>query len=253
VRSSSTMFSEAERDRVRERMLELATADPRVVAGASVGSLANGGGDRFSDLDLTFGIEDAEPAEVLDDWTRVLADELGAVHLFDLPAGTTLYRVLLLPGALQVDLSCTSADGFGAGGPRWELLFGTEVERPHAQPPDAHELLGFGVHHAVRARLCIERGRVWQAEHWIGEVRDQALALACRRLGLPARYARGFDDLPREVLSPLAEARPRSLARPELLRALAAAVEGLLRGADEARGLAAAVESDLRELLRPAL
>lgn len=247
------MFTVEERDHVRARVLELAEADPRVVAGAAVGSLASGGGDRFSDLDLTFGVAGCEPRDVLDDWMGVLADELAAVRLFDLPSGSWLYRVFLFPGALQVDLSCAPATEFGAGGPSWELLFGRAIERPFPAPPSAAELLGWGVHHAVRARFCIERGKLWQAEHWIGELRDHALALACRRLGLPVRFARGFDDLPPEVLSPLVEARPRSLARAELLRALEAGIEGLLRESDGARELATQVETPLLELLSPQL
>lgn len=247
------MFTVEERDRVRAQVLELAGADPRVVAGAAVGSLANGGGDRFSDLDLAFGVVGCEPVEVLDDWMGVLADDLAAVHLFDLPSGPWLYRVFLFPGALQVDLSCAPAAEFGAGGPSWELLFGRANERPFRSPPAAAELLGRGVHHAVRARFCIERGKLWQAEHWIRELRDHALALACQRLGLPVGFARGFDDLPPELLSPLVEARPRSLARAELLRALAAGIEGLLRESDEARDLAAQVEAQLQELRAPRL
>ena len=50
------MFTVEERERAQERILELAQADPRIVAGAAVGSLATGGGDRWSDLDLTFGV-----------------------------------------------------------------------------------------------------------------------------------------------------------------------------------------------------
>jgi hypothetical protein len=247
------VFTVEERDQVRGRVLELAAADPRVVAAAAVGSLANSGGDRFSDLDLTFGVVGCEPVEVLDDWTQALADEFHGVHLFDLPSAPWLYRVFLFPGALQVDLSCAPAAEFGADGPRWELLFGEAIERPVPAAPSAAELFSWGAHHAVRARFCIERGRLWQAEHWIGELRDQALALACRRHGLPVRHARGFDDLPREVLSPLVEARPRALARVELLRALAAGVEGLLRESGEARELATQVEAQLRGLLAPTL
>jgi hypothetical protein len=48
------MFSIDDRNRVRDRMLALAASDPRVVAGAVVGSLALHEGDRWSDLDLTF-------------------------------------------------------------------------------------------------------------------------------------------------------------------------------------------------------
>jgi hypothetical protein len=63
-------------------MLQLAEEDERVVVGAAVGSLAVGSGDRFSDLDLTFGIADGVPvAHVLDGWTRTLTEELGAVQL----------------------------------------------------------------------------------------------------------------------------------------------------------------------------
>jgi hypothetical protein len=238
------------RDQVRERVLELAHADERVVAGAEVGSLALGGGDRWSDLDLTFGVaEGVVLDDLLEDWTLRLTSELDAVHLFDLPSGSTIYRVFLLPGCLQVDVSFTPAAEFGAGGPKFGLLFGTAVDRDQARPPAARELLGFGVHHVVRARFYVERGLHWQAEYWIGEARDYALSLACRRRGLPARYARGFDDLPPEVLEPFEDAIVRSLEREELLRALRAAAAGLLREADEARDLADRVEAQLLELV----
>jgi hypothetical protein len=52
------MFTPNERARVRQHVLELAHEDERIVAGAEVGSLALGGGDRWSDLDLTFAITD---------------------------------------------------------------------------------------------------------------------------------------------------------------------------------------------------
>src|SRR5215211_9440950 len=65
---SQGVFTVAQRAALRERLLRLATEDQRVVAGADVGSLAVDGGDRLSDLDLTFGIADHVPvAEVLDE------------------------------------------------------------------------------------------------------------------------------------------------------------------------------------------
>src|SRR2546423_9308460 len=102
-RGSHLMFTLEQRDALRERVLELAKGDERVVAGAAVGSLAvDGGGDRFSDVDLTFAVSDhVQVADVLDDWTRTLADELDAVPLTDLRRGLTTYRVLLLPDLLQ--------------------------------------------------------------------------------------------------------------------------------------------------------
>jgi hypothetical protein len=243
------VFTVEERDRVRERVLEMASSDSRVTAGAVIGSLAVDGGDRWSDLDLTFGVADGVPVgEVLAGWTRDLAQELDAVHLFDLPSQSTIYRVFLLPGCLQLDLSFTPASEFGAGGPKFRLLFGSAVEKPHAAPPSAHELFGYAVHHAVRARFCIERGRYWQAEYWISALRDYALALACRRRDLQARYGRGFDDLPADVRDAFSDALVRSLEREELLRVLESAVAGLLRESAEVRDLAAKVEGQLREL-----
>ena len=245
------MFTVEGRDRTRERILELAAADPRVVAGAEIGALALGGGDRWSDLDLTFGVDDAVPvAEVLDDWTRELERELDATHLFALAAGPSTYRVFLLPGCLQVDLSCTPASAFGARGPKFALLFGTTVELPHGSPPSPHHLFGLAVHHAVRARICIERGRLWQAEYWITTLRQHALELACLRRGLEPSHGRGFDDLPADVREPFAATLVRSVERGELLRALEAAVAALLRESNDARDLAAKVETRLHELTR---
>ena len=53
---SAGVFTVEERNRIRDRILEMAKSDERVVAGAVVGSLATGEGDRWSDLDLTFGV-----------------------------------------------------------------------------------------------------------------------------------------------------------------------------------------------------
>jgi hypothetical protein len=243
------VFTVAQRDALRERLLRLAEEDERVVAGAAVGSLAVGGGDRFSDLDLTFGIADHVPVgDVLGDWTRTLVDELDAVHLVDLVRNPTIYRVLLLPDALQFDLSMTPAAQFRPAGPKFQLLFGeTAADEPEGTKPrvagdifigtpaTAADLFGWGVIYALHARACIERGRVWQAEHYVSAVRDHALALACLREGLIAVQARGYDDLPAETLARFEGSHVGAL-EPEALRAaLAASVRALVREAAEAR------------------
>jgi len=75
------MFSIADRQRVHDAVLQLAAADPRVVAGAVVGSLALGDGDRWSDLDLAFAVADDVPlAQVLEDWTRRIVGDFSAVR-----------------------------------------------------------------------------------------------------------------------------------------------------------------------------
>ena len=244
------MFTVEERDRVHDRLVEMAREDPRVVAAAVVGSRAVGPGDRWSDLDLTFGLaEGASVGGVLSDWTRSIEREFGAVHLFDLPFLSSIYRVFLLPGNLQLDISFTPRADFGALGPNFRLLFGEAVERAQIAPLSAEHLLGLGVHHAVRARFCIERGRLWQAEYWISGARDQALAIACLRHGLKPREARGYDDLPGEITAPLQDALVRAIDRAELLRALGCAIDALLRESTGVADLRAKVERPLRELV----
>lgn len=234
------MFTVEQRDSLRDRLLRLGEADHRVVAGAAVGSLAVDLGDRFSDLDLTFGVADAVPvAEVLDDWTRTLTQELDAVHLIDLVQRETTYRVFVLPDSLQFDLSMTPASGFRPAGPRFKLLFGKTAPEEPASPtqsrPTPNDLFGWGVIYGLHARACIARGRVWQAEHYIGAVRDHALTLACIREGRVAVQARGYDDLSPETLGRFAGAHVGALEPESVLgAALAAAVRALLREGVEA-------------------
>lgn len=229
------MFAVEQRDALRERVLRLAEDDARVVAGAAVGSLAVDAGDPFSDLDLTFAVADDVPvADVLDDWTGTLIGELGAVRLTDVERGPTTYRVFLLPDALQFDLSLTPAARFRPAGPRFRLLFGEAGEPAVPTPPVAADLFGWGVIYALHSRSCIERGRLWQAEHYIGAVRDHALSLACLREGLPAVQARGYDDLAAETLARFEATHVGTLEPNSLRSTLAVAAMTLLREGAEA-------------------
>lgn len=247
------MFTVEQRDHVQHAVLTMARADPRVVAGALIGSLASGANDPWADLDLGFGVvEGTAPRDVLEDWTPRLEREFGAVRLFDLPSRSSIYRVFLLPGCLQMDVSVTPAADFGARGPKFRLLFGRAAEVAWPEAPSAEELFGVGVHHALRARYCVARGRLWQAQYWIAGLRDQALTLACRQRGLEVRQGRGYDALPSEVLAPFADTLVRVVTPEEVLRALAAGVDGLLRAADPVRDLASRVEGQLRCLASPA-
>src|SRR5215216_5371522 len=106
----------------------------------------------------------------------------------------------------------TPAALFRPEGPRFRLLFGeTGAGRPEVPTPPgdlfiptptvAGNLFGRGVIYALHARACIERGRIWQAEHYVGAVRDHALSLFCLGQGLPAVQARGYDDLAAATLA----------------------------------------------------
>ena len=131
------------------------------------------------------------------------------------------------------------------------MLFGQSAKTAYSPPASAEEHFGYAVHHALRARFCIERARYWQAEYWISGVRDYALSLACRRRDLPAREGRGLDDLPADVRKRFSGALVTSLERDELLRALGCAINGLLREVDEVQALATKVEPQLRRLTAP--
>jgi hypothetical protein len=244
------VFTPEERQRVRDRVFELARADTRVSGGALTGSAVAGTEDRWSDVDTSFGIADGvDPEAVLDDWTAQLEDEPGVLHHWDLHHAGTIYRVLLMPGGLELNIAVTPAAEFGARGPKFRLLFGESVEHPTAPPPDTGELIGYGWLYVVNTRTAIGRGRFWQAEHYVSAVRDHALDLASVRHGEPHGYGRGFDRLSADVRAPYERALVRSVDEGELRRALAAATELFL---GEVREVEPELAERLREPLREA-
>ena len=226
------MFTIEFRDHVRHRVLELAKADPRVTAGALIGSTALGAGDQWSDVDLAFGIADGNTLEtVIDDWTEVLDREFGVVNHFDLHTGTLadvalagrnrIFRVFLLSDGLEVDISLMQTSEFGGYGPHFRPLFGAAQQLEAPPQREAPYIIGLSWLHVFHARASIERNKGWQAEYWISGLRDQILTLACLRLGEDARYGRGWSRLPASAADPLTGALVRSLDATELRRALA--------------------------------
>jgi hypothetical protein len=239
------MFTVEARDRARARLLELAESDPAVVGAAITGSYVAGRSDEWSDIDLAFAVDGPlEPA--LGRWADVLVHEFGALHYWDLPWASSVYRVFLLPDWLQVDIFFTPAAEFGARGPNWRTVFGETVELEASAPPARDPLIGWAWVLLRHGHACVARGKPWQAEWCISGVRDNVLALACLRLGYATRYARDADRLPAEVTAPLEAALVSSLDEAELRRALAAAGTAL---ADELNRTDAELGARLRPLL----
>ncbi|HEU5230355.1 MAG TPA: hypothetical protein VFU49_21225 [Ktedonobacteraceae bacterium] len=223
------MFTVERRDYVRQRVLAMAKADSRVTAAALTGSTAFGAGDEWSDIDVAFGIAAGNtPEEVLADWTQALDQEFGVLDHFDLRSGSSIYRVFLLPDGLEVDVAVTPQQDFGARGPNFHALFGTPQQLEPPLQPDTSHLIGLAWHHVLHARASIERHKPWRAEYWISAIRDHIFALACLRHGETAFHGRGLDLLPIAVTAPLADTLVRSLAEPELRRALAAVTSCLI-------------------------
>jgi hypothetical protein len=239
------MFTAAKRDRVRARLLELARDDPDVAGAAITGSHTVGLEDEWSDVDLAFAIR-AELEPAMRRWTERLYADFGALHHWDLPFGATVYRVFLLPDTLQVDIAFMPAIAFAPGGPTWQTVFGETVEPAPRDPVDPSELVGWAWTMCLSAHRSIERGKPWMAEHMISGIRDHVIALACLRLGLPTRYAKGAHQLPREITGPLEETLVRSLDEAELRRALAAAVGALVAELER-------TDAELAARLRPTL
>lgn len=242
------MFTIAERQRVSDHVLAMADRDDRIVAAAVVGSLALGGGDQWSDVDLTFGVADGfDVDDVLADWTPEIERELDGTHLFDLPAGGAIYRVFMMRDCLQLDISFTPAAQFRPGSPRFRLIFGNAGEPKTSAPQSVMDLVGWSVLWARHARVCLERGDFWQAVFCVNELRDNAMSLACIRHELPSRFGKGFDDLPEEVRAPFVSCIPGSLEPEEIRRALEASVRAF--AADPALH----DRSDLTDRLRDAI
>jgi hypothetical protein len=99
------MFTVEQRDRVRERLLELAESDTRVAAAA------------------------------LEGWTELVHREFTALHHGDLPYGSSIYRVFLLPDWLELDIAFTPAADFSPRGPKWRTVFGDAGELTPSAPP----------------------------------------------------------------------------------------------------------------------
>ena len=231
-------------------MLSHARSDARITGGAITGSASVGDEDRWSDIDLAFGVRDASDVlPVLDDLTRVLYDDEGCVDHLDVPSRAWIYRVFLLRSTLQVDVAVAPAPDFGARQPTFRLVFGESAELSHVPLPDAGELVGYAWLYALHVRSSIKRGRYWQAEYMVSAMRDHVLSLACLRLGLPAREGRGLHQLPKGVTGPMEEALVGRVDVETLTRALRVTTDALLREAQLANAeQAKRIESVVREL-----
>jgi hypothetical protein len=244
------MFTAEYRGKLRPDILDHAAGDRRLSGAAITGSVAAGREDPWSDIDLAFGVADAaQVGEVLSDFTVFLYERHNALHHHDVRAGAWTYRVFFLPGTLQVDLAFVAASEFRPLGPAFKLVFG---EANPAQPfprPAPIDIIGLAWLHALHARSCILREKLWQAEYMITGVRNHVMALACIRHGVPSEHGRGMDELPREVTAALSGSLIREFCAEELWRALGAAIQGLLaeiRLADTE--FAAKVAADIGEI-----
>jgi hypothetical protein len=244
------VFSVDDRAALRDALIDDARRDASISGVALTGSSSTGAEDRWSDIDLAFGVASgANRAALIAEWTERMYRDHDAVHHTDVMAGAALFRVFLLRNTLQVDLAFWPESEFGAIAPTFRLVSGTARERPAFPGPSAEPLIGMAWLHALHARSCIARGMLWQAEYMISGLRDHVLALACLRHGVPAVQGRGMDSLPADVTTPVATALVRSLDVAELRRAFTSACELLLAEIEAVdAALAARLSAPIRAL-----
>jgi hypothetical protein len=242
------MFRERDRDNLRRDLLERAALDERISGGAITGSASRDELDRWSDIDLAFGVDDAEQLlPALDDFSAFMRQQHDAIDTVDVRRDPWVYRVFLLPSTLQVDLAFAPASHFGALAPSFRLVFGSAKEPRPMAPPDEREMLGYAWLYALHVRSSIARGRPWQALYMLNQMRDRVLALACAAAGLPTSEARGADGLPATLTKRLEATVPRSLADGDLLSAFTSTANALI---DQARRVDAALAERLDPVIK---
>jgi hypothetical protein len=247
----AAVFTSAERERLRQTLVDRARSDGRVTASAHLGSMALDRLDRWSDIDFAICVaEGGRLQEVVDDWTATLYASHDAVTHHDVAAGGTLYRVFLLRSTLQVDLSFWTPSTFGPKGTAFRLIFGESGEAQTAADPSASALIGSAWLHALHVRSSLARQRFWQTHYMLSGLRDRILQLACLRHGLSPHHGRGWDDLPTQLREELYATLTGSLGRAELVAAFAAAVDALLVEMRHVDGsLADALRTPLQDLV----
>ena len=223
------VFTSQQREQIRTELVAAAKADARIAAAAHFGSAALGLEDRWSDIDLGLCLaKDAQWDQVLMDWTARLYREHRAVANYDVRFGNILYRVFLLDNTLQIDLSFWPATELRPVGPKFSRIFGAVGEPTSAPVPDSKDLIGMAWLYALHVRSSIARSRPLQAEYMLSGMRDNVVALMCKRQGVAAVQGRGLDDLPEEQKARAAESLARSLEPAELNRAFRVTMGALL-------------------------
>jgi predicted nucleotidyltransferase len=207
------LFTPEERDAAAAQLLELLRQDARVRRAELSGSGTEGYTDRWSDVDLFVTVADGvDQREVADSWIAQVYEALPVLHHFAVAFGDHHVRGFLLENLLEIDIGFQPAS----------------EEKREWPGPDAESEAGFAWHDSLHAAVAVARGRPWRAQYYVGLLRWRTLTLATDRLGLEFSEYKDVDDLPDEVLAPLADSLPRSLEAGELMRATWAATQAFL-------------------------
>lgn len=199
------MFTPEDREAIRLNILNRAEGDDRISGGAITGSASVEKQDRWSDIDLAFGVKAGASVElVLQDYTEKMYAEFQALHHLDVFSGAWINRVFFLSNTLQVDLAFVTENEFGARANTFKLQFGRAAQIIPAVPMKNEVIIGWCWLYALHIRSSIQRKKLWQAVFFIEAMRNQLIALYCRRFDIPEKEGRGVDQLPHRIKADLA-------------------------------------------------
>ena len=229
-------YTEADRQSILDRAVELLKADPRVEAAAITGSLGSGTADRWSDFDLDAILACGITAdEVAEDWDALAYREWPVVHHYSTSFGSTLVRGYILQNGLLADMAFTPGDEFSVWAPvriafdRSGRASRTAASwRPWAPTPDWSGEAGFALHDVLHGSVAARRGRPWQALYFLGRIRNRTLALASERHGFDSEDAAHVDDLPPGDLDAVTRTLVSTPDAAALLGAVALATDAFL-------------------------
>lgn len=218
------MFSVDDRQALASLLVEHATEDPHVTGAAFVGSAARGEQDEWSDIGLALCIAPAvEVATAADQWTEWFKNHAPIADTLDIHGGGGLYRVFLLENSLQVDLSFFPPEQFRAtGSDPMQTVYGDPPPQDAATDAPWDPSARMGWLYLLHARSALCRGRYWQCELMLSELRGVILSLCAQRHGLRRDHARQAHLLPSDFTSALGASRASNVDAAELRRSVSA-------------------------------
>lgn len=223
---------ESRAETLNKLTLALSADQERVAGMLLVGSGVLGFRDDWSDLDVAVVVpEGMDAIEVFHTWAALLPKTLPVLWVYSAVRGEQVGLLsILLQDYLEVDITFQPLSALGAY-TNWKVLFDRTgrvdaVMRSRALPEPTPLLetyncrldsIWYFVTHAV---LCLRRGRLWEALHYVGELRERTIEIEKLLTERTTSHQCQIDDLPRDRLASLEGTLVRSIDHDEIGLAL---------------------------------
>jgi predicted nucleotidyltransferase len=257
-------FTVGERQETVEKLLDGLSHDEQITGVLLVGSAAEGFDDRFSDIDLSVVVADNRSVlEVFREWKERISNWFPVQSSFEVISSENSFLAgFLLSNFLELDIGFLSMDGLYAKRVRWKVAFdrsGKLEELMRASWENRSETgleknyrrnLDSIWHYITHVAISLARGHHWRALHYLDEVRNRTVRLACFRRGLDPSHFRPVHLLPANSQEKLLETLPHSTQKSDIYRALQATKDLFF---EEARAIDELIGDDLSTALRTSM